>query len=791
MRFVAELDVFASERRGALERADERLGGSVAAALIRHFRTPNAGWYDNLLNAVREVWDQTYEAEGGDPAGGAEAREMFIDRIRESLADHTSASSGVRATRETQGERITRWLSTATINDATASLASEEGATLEWVTMGDNNVRDTHRQANGQTVLAGEPFDIGGFDLTYPGEPVGPPDIWIECRCVVRPSVGGEMSGAIATFEIKEDLEGNDEVVDLTRDQDTEDPEDLDHRVRFHGILAPIGQKTGDGRIFEEGSITWRDGASPVALRWVKSDTGMHQGAVRVANFDRIWIEGNSVMGEGYFLDVPEAGEVIGMAAEAPLGVSVDLDSMVVTPRNEDGSEFDFDKWEMGDPEPLMSVTEGRISGATIVDIPAFQEAFIALGPWEEPEDGDYNPDEALVASCAPCEAAVALEKAHDEMTDEEFEAHVENLFAPGTKDGPGWITNPKETQRLRTYWTKGAGAAKIRWGAPGDFNRCRKQLAKYVKNPAWLAGTCANLHKVALGIWPGQEKGNRHSVEAIVAAATPAWNLVASEDENLVAAGGRRVLPAEWFGDPNFSAPTPMTVTDDGQIYGHIATWGVCHLSINAAMGFGDACVTAPHSQRDYAYFKTGAVKTTIGDVAIGNITMNTGHAALTLNQKNALKHYDETGTVVADVNVGEDEFGIWFAGALRPNLEGADIDALCAATLSGDWRRVGTGQEMVAALAVNVPGFPIVSPSVAAADGSSYALVAAGGLRPSPKASLSTENIVAFDITALAKEVVKQMDAARDRDARVYAARERIRAARLSAVRAKFAAK
>ena len=34
---------------------------------------------------------------------------------------------------------------------------------------------------------------------------------------------------------------------------------------------------------------------------------------------------------------------------------------------------------------------------------------------------------------------------------------------APGkTEDGPGWLTHPVDTDRLRDYWTKGEGAAKI-----------------------------------------------------------------------------------------------------------------------------------------------------------------------------------------------------------------------------------------------------------------------------------------------------------------------------------------
>jgi hypothetical protein len=60
------------------------------------------------------------------------------------------------------------------------------------------------------------------------------------------------------------------------------------------------------------------------------------------------------------------------------------------------------------------------------------------------------------------------------------------------------------------------------------------------------------------------------------------------------------------------------------------------------------------------------------------------------------------------ADVTAGEDDFGIWVAGALRPGLRPEDIRALMAADVSGDWRRIGGALELVAVLAVNVPGFP-----------------------------------------------------------------------------------
>lgn len=56
--------------------------------------------------------------------------------------------------------------------------------------------------------------------------------------------------------------------------------------------------------------------------------------------------------------------------------------------------------------------------------------------------------------------------------------------------------------ENLKEYWTHGAGAAKIRWGTPGDFNRCVTHLQKYVTDPE---GLCNVLHRRALGRPPGQ----------------------------------------------------------------------------------------------------------------------------------------------------------------------------------------------------------------------------------------------------------------------------------------------
>lgn len=57
---------------------------------------------------------------------------------------------------------------------------------------------------------------------------------------------------------------------------------------------------------------------------------------------------------------------------------------------------------------------------------------------------------------------------------------------------------------KLKAYWLTGPGAAKIKWGTPGDFDRCVRALRD--KFPEDTEGLCANLHHDALGKWPGQE---------------------------------------------------------------------------------------------------------------------------------------------------------------------------------------------------------------------------------------------------------------------------------------------
>lgn len=250
-------------------------------------------------------------------------------------------------------------------------------------------------------------------------------------------------------------------------------------------------------------------------------------------------------------------------------------------------------------------------------------------------------------------------------------------------------------------------------------------------------------------------------------------------EDETLVAcalvASQIPVIPpADWFTDPGLREPTPLTVTDDGRVFGHIAAWHVDHIGL----AFG---TKPPKSRSGYKYFHTGVVRTDDGkDVPVGQLTLAGGHASLELTADAAVRHYDDTHSAAADVHAGEDAYGIWVAGALRPDVDAARVRSLRASAPSGDWRPIGGRLELVAVCQVNVPGFPVARARVAS--GYVTALVAAGAAPLAQLKGLSVEDRV----HRLESEALQaKMDAARERMAPALSAHADTLALRASAAR------
>lgn len=215
----------------------------------------------------------------------------------------------------------------------------------------------------------------------------------------------------------------------------------------------------------------------------------------------------------------------------------------------------------------------------------------------------------------------------------------------------------------------------------------------------------------------PAEKDGTGETEEKVEAPAAP------RSRDSLTAAAIPTAPPEAWFKDPALTGPTALVVEDDGRVYGHIAAWGTCHI------GQIGKCVEPPTSPSNYAYFRTGALRTAEGtSVAVGHLTMGTGHAGPRDSANAAAEHYDNTGTVFADVAAGEDAYGIWVAGSLRPGITPEQVRVARSAPISGDWRTIRGSLELVGALAVNVPGFPVPRPQGLLASGEVKSLQASG---------------------------------------------------------------
>lgn len=195
---------------------------------------------------------------------------------------------------------------------------------------------------------------------------------------------------------------------------------------------------------------------------------------------------------------------------------------------------------------------------------------------------------------------------------------------------------------------------------------------------------------------------------------------MILSDSSALVAASFPVAPPTEWFSNPGLKGITPLTIDNSGQVYGHIAAWNTNHIGLAGG-------VKPPRSKSNYAFYRTGVVATASGEnVNVGQITLSGGHAPLNATAAKAVAHYDDTDSAIMDVAAGEDQYGVWVAGALRPDATDSQVRSMRASSVSGDWRPINGKLELVAVCAVNCPGFPI--PRSRVAGGQPMALIAAG---------------------------------------------------------------
>lgn len=185
---------------------------------------------------------------------------------------------------------------------------------------------------------------------------------------------------------------------------------------------------------------------------------------------------------------------------------------------------------------------------------------------------------------------------------------------------------------------------------------------------------------------------------------------------------------PLDWFTQPALPELTPLTVTEDGRVFGHIAGWSTCHVGL-------PGCVTPPMSSTGYAYFHVGAQRLSNGSsIPVGTLTVGGGHADARAGFRAAAEHYDNVGAAVARVVAYDDEHGIAVAGWMLPEADAVRKAQFMSSPVSGDWRSIGGSLEMIAVCAVNSPGFPVPRARVSFSNGEQRALVGTFGVQAAP---------------------------------------------------------
>lgn len=591
-----------------------------------------------------------------------------------------------------------------------------------------------------------------------------------EAYCAIIEAAVKEADGEATTrkrirFEIVPVFadEDGDGIDDITGEPVEEDdiPEDTDAEVEtaedFHALLVVEGVWTGDGRYIEEGALDWR--GLPLPLMGLDRTTEAHLDARLIGNITRIERMGREIHGYGSWVgsDSDEVRRLQDLVKRGELrGISIDMDAMeyeIVMPQSADEAErIDEDgNTVMGADEWMMRILSARIMGATVVPFPAFEEAYI----------------ESLAASLAALKDEPGVSGYITTMqTYDDIDFRPSESAREEAQRGLDW----------RSEFGRGGtevGIARARDIAngrnlsPDTVNRMLSYFARHEvdkEGTGWSPGEDGypSNGRIAWALWGGD----------------PGWawarnvkrRMDAADERGSIVASGHPIEPpvcppSGWFEPPLLSEPTPLTVDDDGRIFGHLAVWGQCHV------GYADRCITPPSSATQYAHYRTGEVLCDDGSrIPVGQITLGTGHADHSASARDTLRHYDNTGSAVADVIAGEDEFGIWLAGALRPGLAPERIRELMAADVSGDWRRIGGSLELVGVLAVNVPGFPKLRVREAEGLVASLQVRAYDGACTSTPLSRQIDEAIARRRDRLAERI------GRTRDARVTQLRERI---------------
>lgn len=781
-------ETFAAGRLDILADAEDALRPHIKEALSR---VGLGSWEQQIVAAALDVFDLTARenTESGSQSLD-DLRDMFAKELGETLEKTTKTDAA-----EKQLNTLTRWVAMMAHNAAMEAATSSDpdgNVGLEWVAMSDTEVRGTHKDADGQQVPTGSPFTVDDVELMYPGQPVGDPSVWINCRCVARPTMLGEMAAqTVAATDVSRET-----FADVSRETDTEEvPMEDNSGPSTSSVIVALPEATDPLST----ASSEKDGAH-CTLLWFGDAAALDELALKEAiqqfiNGGQVTPVTDTVSGRAT-LGADKADVVLLDARNllAVRGGLLEQNSLLQANESVDQHPTWLPHVTLGYPstpaagefiaEPGLPVTFDRLAlwhGESRTEFPLGGGV---AAPAENAEDAGFTQkaaDEVFASLVAAGAAPERIEPDVSRETEDDVSRETlrpwHGVLAPegaDSGDGRGFAERmltmrdlplPLKAQFIDDEGHKGSvvvgridviqrDGGLIRASGVWDDSPDADRAWALIEKKMWR-GVSVDLDAAEGEVIEASDGGQGSVVfsqgrvcsatlcaipafaEAFVRNGTwedfadqplptgemveiPDWTAVA-----LVASAAPDVISADYFRNPELDGPTPVTRGQDGHIFGHIAEWGTCHIAY-------EVCTTAPPSSTDYAYFLTGQVFTDVGPVAVGQLTVGGGHAGGKLGIRAAMAHYDNVASAVADITVGEDAFGIWFSGRIRPWATEQQIHEMFAAGPSGDWRPVRSrgrdSMELVAAHAVNVQGFPVARARFAIEGGRQLSLVAAG---------------------------------------------------------------
>lgn len=146
-----------------------------------------ADYLAGVKNRLVRTPDEVFNLVGGQIAAGV--------TLGESIPELSARIDGVLSATGTE-----RWRNRAVVIARTETIGALNAARMQsfqaiaaddpdteyeriWLATMDTRTRETHRIADGERAPVDGPWMVGGFPLMYPGDPAGPAEEVIQCRC--------------------------------------------------------------------------------------------------------------------------------------------------------------------------------------------------------------------------------------------------------------------------------------------------------------------------------------------------------------------------------------------------------------------------------------------------------------------------------------------------------------------------------------------------------------------------------------------------------------------------------